>query len=101
MKEDILKWTYIPQREITVDLTAGGDEGFHAAIREALGFPLYYGKNWDAYWDLMWEFSVGYPEGKTIIFRGIETLDDWNAERLQTVSGWVEEEYPHIRIIFQ
>ena len=101
MTDDFYKWTYIPQREITVDLTSGGDEGFHGAIRKALGFPLYYGRNWSAYWDLMWEFSVGYPEGKTIIFRGIETLDDWNAKLLISTSLEAEEKFPNIHFVFQ
>ena len=101
MKEDYYKWRERPQREITVDLTSGGDEGFHAAIREALGFPMYYGRNWDAYWDLIQVFCDDCPEGKTIVFRGIETLDAWNAERLYTVSGWAEEIFPNVHFIFQ
>lgn len=101
MTDDFYKWIYIPQREIIVDLTSGGGEGFHAAIREALGFPQYYGKNWDAYWDLMQNFAYGYPEGKTIIFHGLETLDERNAKLLVATSTEVQEKHPYINFIFQ
>ena len=26
----------------------------HERIRIAFGFPAWYGKNWDAFWDLLW-----------------------------------------------
>ncbi len=37
---------------------------YHERIREAFDFPEWYGKNWDAFWDLL---STSYDIGKVEI----------------------------------
>jgi ribonuclease inhibitor len=38
--------------ELEIDLTSvNSRESLHEALRTALGFPEWYGKNWDAFWD--------------------------------------------------
>ncbi len=40
---------------INLDLTGCKYLGeIHERIREAFNFPEWYGRNWDAFWDLLW-----------------------------------------------
>ena len=43
------------KKVITLDLTGCKYLGeLHERIRAAFVFPEWYGKNWDAFWDLLW-----------------------------------------------
>ncbi|MBS6310461.1 MAG: barstar family protein [Firmicutes bacterium] len=56
---------------IVLDLTGcryGGE--VHERIKEAFGFPDYYGKNWDAMWDCM----DGLFDRREIVVRGFRTM---------------------------
>ncbi len=44
----------------------------HAVLREALGFPAFYGMNWDAFWDAVTGL-VEMPH--TLVFTGWTELD--------------------------
>ena len=47
----------------------------HEKIRKAFNFPEWYGKNWDAFWDLIWSEC----DADKVIIRGENTLpDDFN-----------------------
>ncbi len=47
----------------------------HERIRTAFNFPEWYGKNWDAFWDLMWSEC----DADKVIIRGKNTLpNDFN-----------------------
>jgi RNAse (barnase) inhibitor barstar len=37
---------------ITIDVSTAADEReLHALLKQELGFPAFYGMNWDAFWD--------------------------------------------------
>ncbi len=62
---------YIAEDPIVLDLTGcryGGE--VHERIKEAFGFPDYYGKNWDAMWDCI-DFLFDQQE---IVIRGFQTM---------------------------
>ena len=42
----------------------------HERIRKAFGFPEWYGKNWSAFWDMMWSEC----DADKVIIRGEHTL---------------------------
>lgn len=45
----------IEKKIIKLDLTGCKYLGeIHERIREAFNFPEWYGRNWDAFWDLLW-----------------------------------------------
>lgn len=47
----------------------------HERIRTAFNFPEWYGKNWDAFWDLLWSEC----DADKVIIKGENTLhDDFN-----------------------
>ena len=51
----------IPEHPIKLDFTGCRYiMQFHEILKVQLGLPEYYGKNWDALWDLMWHFR-SYP----------------------------------------
>lgn len=58
---------------VTVDLShCRYIDELHERIRVAFDFPDWYGKNWDACWDLLSE-----PRDDTVVYvRGIQTLPE-------------------------
>ncbi len=44
----------------------------HERIRVAFDFPDWYGKNWDAFWDLLWSEC----DADKVIIKGEESLHD-------------------------
>ncbi len=44
----------------------------HERIRTAFNFPEWYGKNWDAFWDLIWSEC----DADKVIIKGENTLPD-------------------------
>ena len=44
----------------------------HERIKIAFGFPEWYGKNWDAFWDLLWSEC----DADKVIIKGENTLPD-------------------------
>ena len=58
-------------KTVTVDFTGCRYyDDFHERIRKAFDFPEYYGKNWNAFWDLMWSEC----DADKIIILGEDTL---------------------------
>ena len=50
----------------------------HERIRKAFGFPEWYGKNWSAFWDLMWSEC----DADKLIIKGEHTMPKEFAEQL-------------------
>jgi RNAse (barnase) inhibitor barstar len=77
---------------ITIDVSEVTDErALHLLLKRELGFPDFYGMNWDAFWDaitglvnipdhvsfLGWEqLAAGVPRGAAMLRRA---LDDYQA----------------------
>ena len=55
----------------------------HERIKETFDFPDYYGKNWDAFWDLIF----GSRDNTIVEIQGVHTLSD--------------EFKPHIKIMLE
>ncbi|MET8224761.1 barstar family protein [Streptomyces sp. NPDC004082] len=78
---------------ITIDVSAVTDErALHLLLKRELGFPDFYGMNWDAFWDaitalvsipehvrfLGWDhLEAGVPDGAAMLRRA---LDDYQAK---------------------
>lgn len=43
----------------------------HKIIKETIGFPDWYGNNWDAFWDMGYDYI---PENAHIVIRGTKTM---------------------------
>ena len=75
---DPYAFRYHPENPIILDFYGCNyvDE-IHLRIKEAFGFPEYYGMNWDAMWDCI----NGYfdeNESRTIQIRGFQSMPtDW------------------------
>ena len=56
---------------IELDLTGcESPYDLHVRIRKAFDFPEWYGKNWDAFWDLLWSEC----DADLVVIRGEHTL---------------------------
>lgn len=61
-----------PSRTVEVDVAGlTKEEAVHERLAVAFGFPSYYGKNWDAFWDCV---STLNPMPQKIRIRGLESL---------------------------
>lgn len=72
-------WLYWQRGEWAVTTTAavdlscvGSAREIHAAFSNALGFPEWYGHNWDAFWDLV---SSEYPLPDRLTIRGLDHVE--------------------------
>jgi len=90
----------IPEHPIKLDFTGCNRiMQFHEILKEQLGLPEYYGKNWDALWDLMRD----YRSYSTII--EIYGLNDLPKELQPAVENMfdvfddVHQDTPHIEFI--
>lgn len=55
----------------------------HQRIETAFDFPYWYGQNWDAFWDLLWECDVDKVE-----ILGEHTLSkefDWHIKKMHEI----------------
>jgi len=53
----------------------------HERIRKAFDFPEWYGRNWSAFWDLLWSEC----DAEKVIVRGEKTLPPGYEKHLQTM----------------
>ena len=61
-------------KPLLVDMSsAETPEELHTILAESLGFPDYYGKNWDAFWDI-----VRDPEGHLVDLPEKVYFTGWN-----------------------
>lgn len=75
-------------------------EELHGLLAEALGFPGYYGKNWDAFWD-----CVRDPEQSSmpaeLAFKGLSELEKTmpkEAAMLRRCLADLAAERPDVRV---
>ncbi len=53
-------------------------DDLHNRIRKSFGFPEWYGKNWDAFWDMMWSEC----DADKLVIKGEHTMPKEFAEEL-------------------
>ena len=66
---------------ILLDLTDCKGYELHKRIKDAFGFPEYYGENWDAFWDLI----DGIRDNTIVEIKGLSTLPsefDWHINKM-------------------
>lgn len=73
---------------IELDLNGCADlDDLHERIRKAFGFPTWYGKNWDAFWDLLWSEC----EADKVIIKGEQTMPSAFSEHLKIMHKTLED----------
>lgn len=60
----------------------------HERIRIAFGFPDWYGKNWDAFWDLLWSEC----DAEKVIIRGEKTLPEEFSKNIKIMHSVLDDE---------
>lgn len=90
----------IPENPVVLDFSGCRSMlGFHKILQRDLGFPDGYGKNWEALWDLMWQFR-DYPI--TIEIHGLQTLPSdliQAANKMLEIFDEVHTECPQITFV--
>ena len=98
-KWEELDWTIITDPVITIDFSACRTwYDVHEKLEKGFGFPGYYGANWDAFWDLLKEFSVGRSPTE-VRYVGLERLPEELSDyrgKILKLSAEAEEEYPTV-----
>ena len=46
----------------------------HDYLKEALNFPDYYGKNWDALWDCLRDFALSEERTREVVITGVDQM---------------------------
>ena len=73
---------------IELDLTGCKNlDEIHERIRVAFDFPDWYGKNWDAFWDLLWSEC----DASKVIIKGENSLPKEFSESISTIHKILEE----------
>ena len=69
------RWTPIPAGTIIIDFSdCRYVDDIHAKLKTSFGFPDYYGKNWDALWDCLRDFSLSEERTREVVIRGIDQM---------------------------
>lgn len=68
---------------------------FHDIIRDALDFPDWYGKNWDALWDLLSDMAIG-GDPTHIEIRGLDHLRNFYEPAIEPFIS-ILKDYKHYR----
>lgn len=63
----------------------------HERIRIVFDFPEWYGKNWDAFWDLLWSEC----DADKVIIKGENTLSKDFKEHLEKMHEILERKIEH------
>ena len=75
----------------------------HRRIREAFGFPDYYGENWDAMWDCLTDVCL-QPVQRHIIVEGFASMPQelraYAAPMLEIFSD-LQAKYPWVSVIYR
>lgn len=59
----------------------------HERIKVAFGFPEWYGKNWSAFWDLLWSEC----DADMVMIKGEDTLSEKFNQSLSTLHQILDE----------
>ena len=80
------------EKMITLDLTGCKYLGeIHQRIKNAFGFPDFYGENWSAFWDLL----RSECDSNRIIVLGINTISEeyrWHNDKMQEILQRLKKE---------
>ena len=69
-------------------------------LKRKLGFPEYYGENWDALWDLMEDFAISEGE-RTFLITGKDKLsNDMKKYLMEAMEVFKELEKQHDNVHF-
>ena len=85
---------------MTIDLEAAADiDHLHEIFKERLGFPNFYGKNWDAFWDTITALVVMPEELRLINWEGFERKYKKDSIILNKIIIDFNEEFKTMKII--
>ncbi len=80
------------EKIITLDLTGCKYLGeLHQRIKKAFDFPDFYGENWSAFWDLLWNEC----DANRIVILGLQTLPEefgWHIDKMQEILHRLKED---------
>ena len=87
--------------ELTIDVGfASSKQSLHETFAAVLGFPGYYGMNWDAFWDCVCD-----PEQSAmpqhLLLKGMSHLEERlpdDARKLRAIVNDLRQERPDVRI---
>jgi len=85
--------------ELIIDLKeVNTKEELHNLLSSKLGFPDWYGKNWDAFWDLITDTElVKMPNRLTLVgFKELSEKLSQDAQQLRQCFLDMKEKYPSI-----
>lgn len=86
-------------KELTINLKeVNNKEGLHNLLSAELGFPDWYGNNWDAFWDLITDIElVKMPDRLNLVgFKELLEKLPRDAQLLQQCFLDMKEKYPSI-----
>lgn len=105
------EWKEIPDGPIMIDISKyeevrfyGTEWDVHGALKEAFGFPDYYGRNWDALWDLLRDFCSEEEDPREVHIYGWNTMSDKMKELYEMmweVFADAEAKYPNVKFILK
>lgn len=89
---------------VLLSLSGCNDWGtLHRRIREAFGFPDYYGENWDAMWDCLTDVFL-QPVQRHIIVEGFDALPRElraYAAPMGEIFSDLQEKYPWVSVTYR
>ena len=81
---------------VPVELARARDKNaFLAAIAEALQFPDYFGRNWDAFYDCLLELKHGDGTGTLLLLRGVSGFARAEPEEFAAAVGSLADAADH------
>lgn len=98
-------WKIIPKGEIVLNFSnCKNADDIHDRVKSGLGFPDYYGENWDALWDCLRDFANSQKSLRKITVKGFEGLSNDLNEYLQEaieIFKELEEKYPVVHFVIE
>ena len=92
------KWRIVTGNPIVLDFSGCKYPAeIHEKIKDAFGFPNYYGANWDALWDCLEDFALSENDRRLIQVKGISGLPKdlrMYTNKAYEIMRELEEKYP-------